>query len=419
MTDDDKFGLSRRKVLGSIGTIGVAAGGIGASTWAGYTDDEIKELTTSAGSLDLRISENGTGNWRNGPIPMRLSELSPGDSVRHCEWLKNVGQTDSACLEISVSNVRSNEGQSKYDNRHKYNPDAETDTKHSNGGELDDQIKVGGKVKDESGNVLARVPRVPFHHLKKGMVTVLGDNGVLLKKKGRNKLKLCLDFHFPHREDNNEAMKDVLGFDLSLTLRQKCSVVERGSGFVTASQSTNESGGYGTGGENFNGNGTKTGYARARYGDGGGAQTWELAVGNDDNVDDQGQYDWTSGEKVPFTFKYDGHNGDEATFTLDGTTVSTPLDDDIDGRIGIQGKADEATVEVSDASLYLKGPKKLVSNIDLTAENDGSGRAIEYVVANTSGKLGGGFVLKGHVTVTTQGDFGGGDEDAALDVVLE
>jgi hypothetical protein len=420
MTDDGNFGLSRRKVLGSIGTIGVAAGGIGATTWAGYTDDEIKELNTHAGSLDLKMAERKWGNYQNGPVTMKIGQISPGDTVGHCEWLKNVGQTDGACLSMKIANVKSDEGQSEYNSSDVYNPDAETDTKHSNGGELDDQIEVGGTLKDENGNVLGHVPRMPFHDLMNGTATILGDGGVLLKKNGGNRVQLCLDFHFPHRKDNNEAMKDTLTFDLKFKLQQKCSVVERGTGFVKESPETNQSAGYGTGGENFNGDGSKTGYARARYGDSGGSGTWELAVGNDDNVDDQGQYNWTSGEKVPFKFEYGGFGTDEATFTLDGNSVSTTLDDNLDGRIGLQAKADEATVEVSDASLYLTGSnKKLVSNIDLTASNDGTGRAIEYLVANTSNELGGGFVLKGHVTVTTQGDFDGGDEDAALDVVLE
>lgn len=422
MTDDDNFGLSRRKVLGSIGTIGVAAGGIGASTWAGYTDHEIKELKTHAGSLDLRISETGTGNWRNGPVSVKIGEISPGETVGHCEYLTNVGQTDGACLSMKITNVRSDEGQSEYNNANVYNPDAETDRKHSNGGELDDQIEVGGTLEDNSGNVLAHIPTIPFRHLKHGMATVLGDDGVLLQKDAGNKVKLCLDFHFPHRDDNNDAMKDTLAFDVKFKLHQKCPVVKRGSGFVKLSKSANKSGGYGTGGENFNGNGSKSGFARARYGDGGGASTWELAIGNDDNVDSQGQYDWTSGQTVPFEFEYGGFGSDEAAFTVDGTSVSTTLDNNLNGRIGIQGKADEATVDISNASLYLKGPKKLVSNVDLTVDNDdnGGGRAIEYLATNTDAShLSSGFVLKGDLTVTTDGDFPGGDEDAAFDVVLE
>ncbi|WP_135825242.1 choice-of-anchor W domain-containing protein [Halorussus ruber] len=406
MTDDDNFGLSRRKVLGSIGTIGIAAGGIGASTWAGYTDDEVKQLSTHAGSLDLRIGDERSGPWRNGPIRVKLGEISPGDTVKDTEYLKNVGQTDGACLGMRISNVKSREGKT---------PDAETDTDHSNGGELDDQIKIGGKVKDvETGEVLAHIPRIPFRHARRGMVTILGDDGVLLQKNGGNKLKLEVGFYFPHREDNNEAMKDSLTFDLDLRLYQKCDIVDRGTGFVKVS-------------ENFNENETKSGYARARYGDGGGStQTWEVAVGNDDNVDDQGQYDWTSGEEVPFKFEYSGFDTDEATFTLDGTSVSTSFDNNLNGRIGIQGKADEATVQVHDATLHLKGPKKIVSNIDLTASNDDAsngdtgGRALNYLVANTSASdLADGFTIEGMAEVTIQDDFPGGDEDVALDVVLE
>lgn len=412
MMDDDKFGLSRRKVLGSIGTIGIAAGGIGASTWAGYTDDEVKQLSTHAGSLDLRISENGNSNWQNGPVRVKLGEISPGDSVKDTEYLKNVGQTDGACLGMRIKNVKSREGKT---------PDAETDQNHGNGGELDDQIQISGKVKDsQSGDVLAHIPRIPFRHARRGMVTILGDDGVLLQKNGGNKVKLSVNFHFPHGKHNNRAMKDSLVFDLDLRLYQKCDIVETGTGFAKLSKKTNRNAGYGTGGENFNGNETKSGYARARYGDGGGSQTWEVGIGNDDNVDDQSQYDWTSGETIPFKFHYSGDSDNVMEFMLDGTTVSTTLDNSANGRIGIQGKADEATVEVHDAKLFLKGPRKLVTNIDLTASNDGDGRALNYLVANTSASdLEEGFKLWGDVTVTTQGDFPGGDEDVALDVVLE
>ena len=427
MTDDNKFGLSRRKVLGSIGTIGIAAGGIGASTWAGYTDDEVKQLSTNAGSLDLRISENGSSNWQNGPVTVGLSELSPGDTVSDTEYLKNVGQTDGACLGMSISNVRSDEGQSVYNDPDVYNPEAETDRQHSNGGELDDQVKVKGKVTDVStGEVLAYFPFVPFNYARNGMVTVLGDNGVILEKNGGNKLKLDVYFKFPHRSDNNEAMKDSLTFDLDMRLYQKCDAVDTGTGFVKLSQQANQNAGYGTGGENFNGNGTKTAFSRARFGDSGGSQTWEVAIGNDDNVDDQGQYGWTSGEKVPFEFHYSGNQNKTAEFTLDGTTVSTTLDNSPNGRIGIQGKADEATVQVHDATLFLDGPQKIVSNIDLTASNDDASnsntgdRTLKYLVANTNAsQLADGFTINGMAEVTLQNDFPGGDEDVALDVVIE
>lgn len=421
MTDDNKFGLSRRKVLGSIGTIGIAAGGIGASTWAGYTDDEVKQLSTHAGSLDLRISENGRTNWRNGPVKVGLSEISPGETVSDTEYLKNAGQTDGACLGMRISNVRSDEGQSVYNNSDVYNPESETDRQHSNGGELDDQVKVKGTVTDLStGEVLGSFPYVPFHYARQGMITILGDDGVILHKNGGNKLKMEVDFKFPHRPDNNEAMKDTLTFDLDMRLYQKCPVVDRGNGFVKLSEQTNQDAGYGTGGENFNGDGTKSGFARARFGDSGGSQTWEVAIGNDDNVEDQGQYGWTSGQTVPFEFEYAGFGTDEATFTLDGTTVSTTLDNNLNGRIGIQGKADDATVMVENAKLFLEGPRKIVSNIDLTASNNGSGRAIEYLVANTNAnQLADGFTIRGDVTVTLGSNFSNGDEDVALDVVLE
>ena len=43
MADDNR--LTRRRVLGGIGTIG-AAGALGAGTWAAYSDTETKRLAT-------------------------------------------------------------------------------------------------------------------------------------------------------------------------------------------------------------------------------------------------------------------------------------------------------------------------------------------------------------------------------------
>ena len=86
-------------------------------------------------------------------------------------------------------------------------------------------------------------------------------------------------------------------------------------------------------------------------------------------------------------------------------------------------KADNATIEVenlelvddSGASISLVGPD------GVTASNDGPGRDLQYLVANTSpALLTDGFTLSGDVTVTLETNYDtDGEEGVAFDVVVE
>ena len=102
--NDNTVGLSRRRVLGGIGAIGLASAGAGLGTSAYFSDSEAFENNTlTAGSLDLFVhvdySEDqgsyaqystppGTfidGNVVNGqedgePLSIQVSDLKPGDS---------------------------------------------------------------------------------------------------------------------------------------------------------------------------------------------------------------------------------------------------------------------------------------------------------------------------------------------------
>jgi hypothetical protein len=91
-----------------------------------------------------------------------------------------------------------------------------------------------------------------------------------------------------------------------------------------------------------------------------------------------------------------------------------------DGRIALQGKANEATVDASINSLMIDGTAQtLGSPSSVTATNDGSGREIMYLLLNTSLDGSSSFTLEGTATVTLQGDYPGGDEDVSFDIVLE
>ncbi|OYR85066.1 hypothetical protein DJ72_04610, partial [Halorubrum distributum] len=101
--NDDKIGLSRRKMLVGLGAVGVASAGAGIGTTAYFNDTEtFEDNTLTAGSLDLFVhvdysedqgsyaqysTEPGTfidGNVMGGgdgePLSIQVSDLKPGDS---------------------------------------------------------------------------------------------------------------------------------------------------------------------------------------------------------------------------------------------------------------------------------------------------------------------------------------------------
>ncbi|SDM36852.1 SipW-cognate class signal peptide [Halogranum gelatinilyticum] len=164
-----------------------------------------------------------------------------------------------------------------------------------------------------------------------------------------------------------------------------------------------------------------TGQSRGRFG---GANTWEVAVGSAiPGSFQEADYAWVSGATVPWMYEYDGSGG--ATFTLDGVvvsdTVGTPT-----GRIGIQTKADEATIDVENVMLSIDGMPVNLDSTSVTASNDdgaygGSNRNLQYLNIDTTGAMASmPFVLKGDVTVTLQNDYdASAEEGVAFDVVVE
>jgi predicted ribosomally synthesized peptide with SipW-like signal peptide len=70
MANDRQFELSRRKILGGLGTIGVAAAGAGLGTTAYFSDQETYEGNTlTAGSLDLKVDwEEHYSDWSDDEV---------------------------------------------------------------------------------------------------------------------------------------------------------------------------------------------------------------------------------------------------------------------------------------------------------------------------------------------------------------
>jgi len=173
--------------------------------------------------------------------------------------------------------------------------------------------------------------------------------------------------------------------------------------------------------EQFNGTSqAESAFARGRYGNNlADPGNWEVAIGTPGpNIADQGGYVWTPGTAVPFAFEADG-NGN-ASFTLDDVTVDATGLPPANGRIGIQTKADDATIEVTNLQLDTGMPVSLAGPGGVTATNDGPGRDTRYLVIDTVAEdLEDGFTISGEVTVSLGANFDDGQEDVAFDVVLE
>ncbi|WP_281194023.1 SipW-dependent-type signal peptide-containing protein [Halorubrum sp. F4] len=169
---NDNFGLSRRRMLGGLGMIGVASAGAGLGTTAYFSDEEsFTENTLTAGSLDLYVhvdySEdqgdfaqwstpsgtyvqggvvgedvNGNGAVAPGePLSIQVVDLKPGDSGEgeFCFSIVDNPAYMWMCGELTANDentVTEPEADSANENN------AETDTDTDGDGELADAMEV-------------------------------------------------------------------------------------------------------------------------------------------------------------------------------------------------------------------------------------------------------------------------------------
>ncbi len=123
MTDDNHIDLSRRKVLGSLGAIGVASAGAGFGTSAYFNDQEsFDDNIITAGTLDLKV--NYYSYWNQGDenkgapgsdyvsgtadgeaVSSKLSDVKPGDSgiVAFCPRIETNPAYLWLCGELTAS----------------------------------------------------------------------------------------------------------------------------------------------------------------------------------------------------------------------------------------------------------------------------------------------------------------------------
>lgn len=215
---DDKPTLTRRRVLGSMATIG-AAGAVGAGAWAQFSDEETGRVVAQAGTLDLRIN----GGDRRATVD--VGQLSPEDNVDDPDSpphtfearyeLTNVGNTTGNRVEVVIpsAGVQSME---------RDNPEPETNT--GGQGELDDQLEVRAFLDNDSNDGNGNKgyffggsdSYVPFEDVLDNTYGV-NEN---IDGGGGDSDDLVIQGRFPDREDNNEAMGDRVRFDVEATLLQ-------------------------------------------------------------------------------------------------------------------------------------------------------------------------------------------------------
>ncbi|WP_049980232.1 choice-of-anchor W domain-containing protein [Halolamina rubra] len=455
MSDDNKFDLTRRKALAGLGGIGAGAALGGTGTMAFLSDSEEASGVMTAGTLDLIVEyyshwhQGSGGDYVSGSIngeavTGNLSDVKPGDSglIALCPRVETNPAYLWLCGELTANNENGIT-----------DPESEVDSTGGDGnGELAQNVEVTvqycdiaddiGDSFDEddvesSTDVWSGTLAELFDDIQYG-VPLDGDedtpddddNGGFFEPGDQDCYPgtgdegegpcLCLDWKVPD-EVGNVIQSDSLSFDLQLYAQQcrhndgtdnPCAGITTETGDDFAKQS-----------ENFNDDGTISGGARARYGNNGSSGAWELAVGDEPGVDgefSQANYTWTSGDPVDWTVSYD-EASDELSFTFDGNTITDTLDDpQPDGRMAIQGKADDATVDASIDSLSIGGSSVTLDGPNaVTATNDGDGRQVRYLLVDTALDGSTDFELSGEATVTVQGDYGGSEEGVAFDVVFE
>lgn len=136
---DDRIPLTRRKLLGSLGVIGVASAGTGLGTSAFFTDEEsFTSNTLTAGTLNMRVTADIIDKSPELPYPdvspkgAGADDTADGDTVTI--WVSDMKPGDWFLLEWNVE-VIANPGyvqvtsvDEDYVNDEGANPEAETDT---------------------------------------------------------------------------------------------------------------------------------------------------------------------------------------------------------------------------------------------------------------------------------------------------
>ena len=434
------YRLSRRNVLAGLGTIGLASAGAGLGTSAFFSDEESFENNTlTAGSLDLRVryeasydsdgavenladSAMGEQDGEAAAMFYNLDDVKPGDSG-HVEFCFDIVDNPAymwACADYSESENGMSEPEMDVDQT----PDE---------GELADSIEARLAYCEEDDGEFIEGDEIVSGSLAEVLDAIrfgsaLDGDGVAGLAPGDQSPHddavdadpayvtgacICLFWEIPYETVGNEIQTDSLTMNFEFHALQ--SRHNDGTTNPCAPTIDTEIGqGFGNV-EAFDG---ESSFARGRFGNNGPSGSWEVAVGPNVSGASTGNYVWTPGTPVPFSYAYDGMG--TATFTLDGSSVSETIPAP-GGMLAITTKADESTIDIQNLELAFDGVDATLNGPDaITASNDGSGRALSHLAFNTTGAdVALPFVLSGDVTVSLQGDFPGNDEGVAFDINVQ
>jgi predicted ribosomally synthesized peptide with SipW-like signal peptide len=224
-------------------------------------------------------------------------------------------------------------------------------------------------------------------------------------------------------DHGNEIQGDSATFDLGFYTEQCRHNSADGGGGQQNGITTTTGNGFVKQAENFNGDESISGGARARYGNNDpNSGAGELYVGDEPGTSgefNEANYGPWPVSDVDWTVSYDAST-DDLSFTFDGTTVSDTLDNpQPDGRIGVQCKADEGSVSAAVNSLSIGGSSQtLGSPNSVSASNDNGGRQISYLLINTALDGSTDFEISGTASISTNDNYSG-QEGVTFDVVLE
>lgn len=438
------YTLSRRKVLASLGAVGLASAGAGIGTSAFFSDREsFEDNMLTAGSLDMRVryeasydSDGAVENMADSAMGTQdgdpagtfydLRDVKPGDSG-HVEFCFEIVDNPSymwACADLTQAENGFTEPESDVDSdelgelgesieaRLVYCSRDEQSGEFVEGAEI-----VSGSLVDVLAPLAGGVPLdgSGTAGVAPGDQAVYDD--VVEVSDGPDYITgpcVCLFWSLPTAV-GNEIQTDSLTMSFEFHALQArhndgtanpCvpSITTRtGEGFAKQQEFATQQ---------------ETSFARGRFADNLAAGSWEVAVGPDVGSADTANYLWTSGQTVPFVYSYDGSGN--ASFTLDGVNVASAIPAP-SGKLAITTKADEATVDVANLELDLDGVDVTLNGPDgVDASNDGDGRAVRYLVFETDATdVANPFEISGDVTVTLDGDYGGSDEGVAFDISVE
>ncbi|MEF8807598.1 choice-of-anchor W domain-containing protein [Natronomonas sp.] len=393
MTDDNnQIGLSRRKMLGGLGAIGLASAGAGLGTTAYFNDEEnFVGNTLTAGELDLFVhvdySEdqgdyaqyqtppgtfvdgNVVGGGEGEPLSIEVDDLKPGDSGfgKLCfsivdnpayMWMcgeltanDENGQTEPEAA-VDATGGDPGEGAGELADAmvaglaycYEEDVDGETDLVVSDdivSGSLRDVLLAlrNGVPLDGSGDPDAGIERDPFEGVDQPFV----DDDI-------NAAETCLCIHWEvPTEVGNEIQTDSVAFDLSFYAEQ----ARHNDGLTNPCVTSREGESFAKGEAEL---AEPSWHARGIYGDGGGAANRELDIRlPDDTPVHSGteNYAWPNGQAVPFSLTIDG--GD-AKWNVDGsevTVANAPIP--VANGIGVTAKSRTADASIAVEDVRVNG----------------------------------------------------------------